>query len=234
MGISRKGWSVFLLLLCLVGSSLSHFSNAEFLEDETAFQVASEDSGVGRQLLQTLTPCPIQYAFFNFSPVLDACPNSTNISVVGTFNAKTCCQSLCKVLGSNGSFINDLTTDCSSQFFTYLNLAGNYSQGFFASICTDPNSPKGIYCPPEVTGDTPPPPGNSGGRAVETSFILWSVILAIGLLELISERSALVHEGSTWKITSSILSRKAVLLDAQFLLLSAFGISVLDLSRSPL
>ncbi|OAE29168.1 hypothetical protein AXG93_1862s1250 [Marchantia polymorpha subsp. ruderalis] len=171
MGMSRPLYAI--VLVCLVCSTLANFSNGEF-------EASKEDSrSGGRQLLQnSQLPCPENYNFFNFTPILTACPSENNISLVGTFNVKKCCQSLCTVLGANGSVINDANYDCAEQFFSYLSLAGNYSGGYFASICTDPNSPQGIYCPPV---ETAPPPSS----AFSVGASLWSFLVALAVFEVL-------------------------------------------------
>ncbi|KAG6549201.1 hypothetical protein Mapa_009187 [Marchantia paleacea] len=171
MGMCRASSAI--VLVCLVWSSLAHFSNG-------AFEVSTDDSrSGGRQLLQnSQLPCPENYNFYNFTPIISSCPSENNISLIDTFNVKKCCQSLCIVLGANGSVINDANYDCSTQFFSYLSLAGNYTAGYFATICTDVNSPQGIYCPPL---ETAPPPSS----AFSVGASLWSFLVALAVFEVL-------------------------------------------------
>lgn len=99
----------------------------------------------GRNLLQAKKPCPISFEFQNYTVVTSQCKGPQ-------YPAKQCCAALTQFACPYSDYVNDLTTDCASTMFSYINLHGKYPPGLFASECK--GDKKGLPCPDEGLSDS--------------------------------------------------------------------------------
>ncbi|KFK44900.1 hypothetical protein AALP_AA1G317500 [Arabis alpina] len=134
----------FFLLLLTVFSS---FSSSSFISDGV---VESQTLVIGRNLLQTKKPCPVKFEFMNYTDITSRCKGPK-------YPAKKCCAAFKDFACPYADELNDLSTDCASTMFSYLNLYGKYPPGLFANKCKD--SKDGIECPtlpPAASPSLPP------------------------------------------------------------------------------
>ncbi|KAK4341963.1 hypothetical protein RND71_037779 [Anisodus tanguticus] len=92
----------------------------------------------GRTLLQAKKPCPISFEFRNYTGITSQCRGPQ-------FPAKQCCAALVEFACPFSDFLNDLSNDCASTMFSYINLHGKYPPGIFASECK--GDKLGLACP---------------------------------------------------------------------------------------
>ncbi|KAK6252939.1 hypothetical protein QUC31_014659 [Theobroma cacao] len=60
------------------------------------------------------------------------------------YPAKGCCQALKEFACPFADKLNDLSTDCASTMFSYINLYGKYPPGLFANMCRE--GKQGLQC----------------------------------------------------------------------------------------
>ncbi|URE05020.1 WD repeat-containing protein C2A9.03 [Musa troglodytarum] len=97
----------------------------------------SHGSG-GRSLLQAKTSCPVNFEFMNYTIITSKCKGPQ-------YPAKLCCEALKEFACPYAAELNDLTNDCASTMFSYINLYGRYPPGLFASECRE--GKEGLSCP---------------------------------------------------------------------------------------
>nr|XP_023912458.1 GPI-anchored protein LLG1-like [Quercus suber] len=102
-------------------------SNSSFLSDEI---FESRDESTGRVLLQAKKACTENFENKNYSILTDRCKGPQYPPVV-------CCNALKDFACPFADAINDLTTDCASTMFSYINLYGKYPPGLFANLCRE-------------------------------------------------------------------------------------------------
>ncbi|KAL0362988.1 UNVERIFIED_CONTAM: GPI-anchored protein LLG1 [Sesamum calycinum] len=80
-----------------------------------------------RRLLQAKKPCPVNFEFQNYTIItsMQRTARPTNL----------CCSALKDFACPFADEINDITNDCASTMFSYINLYGKYPPGLFASEC---------------------------------------------------------------------------------------------------
>ncbi|KAJ4725434.1 GPI-anchored protein LORELEI [Melia azedarach] len=109
-------------------------SSAAFISDG----IFESHAATGRSLLQAKKACPVNFEFLNYTIITSQCKGPQ-------FPPDKCCgafkQFACPYVGQ----INDLTTDCASTMFSYINLYGKYPPGLFASECRE--GKQGLECP---------------------------------------------------------------------------------------
>ncbi|KAG0580727.1 hypothetical protein KC19_4G194500 [Ceratodon purpureus] len=124
-----------------------------------------------RHLLQTVQPCPVDFATQNYSVVTSVC-NATNP------NMPVCCQAFVEFACPFASYINDANTNCNVAMFTYLNMAGGYPEQMFTTCQGDAN---GLPCPV-----VPEPSPNPSSATMDMPWRLSSlVILLVTLVHLV-------------------------------------------------
>ncbi|XP_004499696.1 GPI-anchored protein LLG1-like [Cicer arietinum] len=101
----------------------------------------------GRHLLQAKQGCSVNFEFLNYTIITSKCKGPR-------YPAKPCCASFKEFACPYADVLNDLTNDCASTMFSYINLYGHYPPGLFASECREGKS--GLACPampPSVSAD---------------------------------------------------------------------------------
>ncbi|KAG0466405.1 hypothetical protein HPP92_017985 [Vanilla planifolia] len=91
----------------------------------------------GRSLLQAKTNCPINFEFMNYSIITSKCKGPQ-------YRVEPCCSSFKEFACPYTDELNDLTNDCASTMFSYINLYGKYPPGLFAYECHD--GKQGLNC----------------------------------------------------------------------------------------
>ncbi|KFK27198.1 hypothetical protein AALP_AA8G348200 [Arabis alpina] len=122
----------FFLLLLTVFSS---FSSSSFISDG-AFE--SQNLVIGRNLLQTKKTCPVNFEFMNYTVIKNQCKGPK-------YPPKECCAAFKDFACPYTEEINDLSTDCATTMFSYINLYGKYPPGIFANQCKE--GKEGLECP---------------------------------------------------------------------------------------
>ncbi|XP_059284433.1 GPI-anchored protein LLG1 [Lycium ferocissimum] len=96
------------------------------------------EASTGRNLLQAKKPCPMSFEFQNYTVVTSQCRGPQ-------YPAKQCCAALAEFACPFADDLNDLSNDCASTMFSYINLRGKYPTGLFASLCKGDKN--GLACP---------------------------------------------------------------------------------------
>ncbi|KAG0466404.1 hypothetical protein HPP92_017984 [Vanilla planifolia] len=83
----------------------------------------------GRSLLQATTSCPINFEFMNYTIITNKCKGPQ-------YPVEPCCSAFKEFACPYVDEINDLTNDCASTMFTYINGHG-YPTGLFSYECRE-------------------------------------------------------------------------------------------------
>nr|BAA34247.1 GPI-anchored protein [Vigna radiata] len=140
--LHKRFWvsSSFLLLFwALSVSSLT----PTFLSDH----VFDSQAHAGRNLLQAKKGCSVNFEFLNYTIITSKCKGPQ-------YPPKECCGAFKEFACPYADVLNDLTNECASTMFSYINLYGKYPPGLFASECHD--TKRGLECPalpPSVSAD---------------------------------------------------------------------------------
>lgn len=82
--------------------------------------------------------CPVNFEFLNYTIITSKCKGPQ-------FPPDKCCSAFKEFACPYADQINDLTTDCATTMFSYINLYGKYPPGLFASECRE--GKRGLECP---------------------------------------------------------------------------------------
>ncbi|KAJ6770856.1 GPI-ANCHORED PROTEIN LLG1-RELATED-RELATED [Salix purpurea] len=82
--------------------------------------------------------CPVNFEIQNYTIITSQCKGPQ-------YPPSSCCGSFKEFACPYVDVINDLTNDCASIMFSYINLNGNYPPGLFANLCRD--GKLGLECP---------------------------------------------------------------------------------------
>ncbi|GMI85181.1 LORELEI-LIKE-GPI-ANCHORED PROTEIN 1 [Hibiscus trionum] len=127
--------------------------------------VFSSFTSTGRNLLQAKKGCPVNFEFLNYTVITSRCKGPK-------FPPESCCSAFKDFACPYVEQINDLTTDCASTMFSYINLYGRYPPGLFASECRE--GKLGLACP----GLPPSASENANGSQQLISSPLMLVMVA--------------------------------------------------------
>ncbi|CDP13646.1 unnamed protein product [Coffea canephora] len=92
----------------------------------------------GRNLLQATTACPVNFEFQNYTIITSQCKGPQ-------YPPNLCCKALKDFACPFAEQVNDLSNDCATTMFSYINLNGKYPPGLFASECRE--GKEGLECP---------------------------------------------------------------------------------------
>lgn len=112
------GCLLFFLFIGLASSSFIHDGIFE-----------SREAG-GRSLLQAKKSCSVDFENQNYTILTSHCKGPQ-------YTPKLCCGAFKEFACPFVDQINDLTTDCASTMFSYINLYGKYPPGLFANECKE-------------------------------------------------------------------------------------------------
>lgn len=73
-----------------------------------------------------------------------------------------CCDALAEFACPHADYINDLSTNCATMMFSYINLNGRYPPGLFANQCVADKD--GLNCPVIPSGVANKSSSNDGHR----------------------------------------------------------------------
>ncbi|XP_061354169.1 GPI-anchored protein LLG1 [Gastrolobium bilobum] len=121
--------SLLLIMVLSVSSSPSTFLS------ETIFD---SQAHTGRNLLQAMKGCSVNFEFLNYTIITSKCKGPK-------YPPKDCCGAFKEFACPYATQLNDLTTDCASTMFSYINLYGRYPPGLFSSECRE--GKEGLACP---------------------------------------------------------------------------------------
>ncbi|ESQ42821.1 hypothetical protein EUTSA_v10014845mg [Eutrema salsugineum] len=150
----------FFLLLTI----LSSFSSSSFISDDV---FESQTLAIGRNLLQTKKACPVNFEFMNYTIIKNQCKGPK-------FPPKECCAAFKDFACPYTEELNDLSNDCATTMFSYINLYGKYPPGLFANQCKE--GKEGLECPatpPESAADA-----NANAATTASSSRLWLTVSA--------------------------------------------------------
>ncbi|XP_010483085.1 PREDICTED: GPI-anchored protein LORELEI [Camelina sativa] len=159
--LSRAIFFFFLLL-----SLFSSFSSSTVISDGV-FQ--SQSSFTGRNLLQTKKPCPVNFEFMNYKIITDKCKGPK-------FPPKECCAAFKEFSCPYADELNDLSSDCATTMFSYINLYGKYPPGLFANQCKE--GKEGLECP----ATSPTSADDASAATAASSSCLWLTLSAAFLV----------------------------------------------------
>ncbi|EPS72802.1 hypothetical protein M569_01956, partial [Genlisea aurea] len=94
---------------------------------------------IERRLLQIKKKCPVNFEFLDYSVITSQCKGPQ-------YPPSSCCSAFKRFACPFVDSLNDLTNNCASTMFSYINLYGKYPPGLFASECRE--GPSGLSCPP--------------------------------------------------------------------------------------
>ncbi|XP_026405674.1 GPI-anchored protein LLG1-like [Papaver somniferum] len=121
----------------------------------------------GRTLLQAKSGCAVNFEFQNYTIITSQCKGPQ-------YPPKLCCGAFKEFACPFAEDINDLTNDCATTMFSYINLYGKYPPGLFSSECREDK--QGLACP-----DSPLGSSSEGSVSRPFSFPL-VLILTVGVL----------------------------------------------------
>ncbi|KAJ4875407.1 LORELEI-LIKE-GPI-ANCHORED PROTEIN 1 [Raphanus sativus] len=129
----------------LVLTVLASFSSSSFISDGV---FEPQNLAIGRNLLQTKKACPVNFEFMNYTIITSQCKGPK-------FPPKECCGAFKDFACPYTDEINDLSNECATTMFSYINLYGKYPPGLFANQCQE--GKEGLACPamsPTSASDT--------------------------------------------------------------------------------
>ncbi|XP_028752805.1 GPI-anchored protein LLG1 [Neltuma alba] len=129
MGFNQRFWVCCeVLLVLLMGLSV-------FAVPDTTFDSAAH---IGRNLLQAKKGCPVNFEFLNYTIITSQCKGPH-------YPPKTCCAAFKEFACPYADVLNDLTNECATTMFSYINIYGKYPPGLFSSECRE--GKQGLACP---------------------------------------------------------------------------------------
>ncbi|KAL3643216.1 GPI-anchored protein llg1 [Castilleja foliolosa] len=124
----------FYLLLLIFISLFASLSASTFISDGI---FGSSVSGE-RRLLQAKKQCPVSLEFQNYTIITDKCKGPD-------YRPELCCSAFKEFACPFAEQLNDLSNDCATTMFSYINLHGRYPPGLFSSECKEGQN--GLECP---------------------------------------------------------------------------------------
>lgn len=101
------------------------FKPSNYYSDDTVFHLA-------------LAGCSVNFEFLNYTIITSKCKGPR-------YPPKECCGAFKEFACPYADVINDLTNECASTMFSYINLYGKYPPGLFSSECRE--GKLGLSCP---------------------------------------------------------------------------------------
>ncbi|KAK9134108.1 hypothetical protein Scep_013636 [Stephania cephalantha] len=82
--------------------------------------------------------CPVNFEYLNYTIMTSQCKGPK-------YPPNLCCGALKEFACPYADQLNDVSNDCASTMFSYINLYGKYPPGLFASECRE--GKQGLECP---------------------------------------------------------------------------------------
>ncbi|XP_074556318.1 GPI-anchored protein LLG1-like [Curcuma longa] len=166
MGLNAK----FFLLSAVFAAFARLASASGFISDDV---FVSHGSGM-RSLLQAKTSCPVNFEFMNYTIITNRCKGPR-------YPADQCCGAFKDFACPYAAEINDMTNDCASTMFSYINLYGKYPPGLFSSECRE--GKLGLACnaaaPQSSQDDSSSSPGNMNQSLISAVFLVCVAVLGV-------------------------------------------------------
>ncbi|XP_020596981.1 GPI-anchored protein LLG1-like [Phalaenopsis equestris] len=83
-----------------------------------------------RSLLQAKTSCPINFEYMDYNIITNKCKGPQ-------YRPEPCCSAFKEFACPYSEQLNDLTNDCATTMFSYINIHGKYPPGLFAYECRE-------------------------------------------------------------------------------------------------
>ncbi|KAL7217662.1 hypothetical protein ACSBR2_010994 [Camellia fascicularis] len=103
--------------------------------------------------------CPVNFEFLNYTIITSQCKGPQ-------YAPNICCPAFKEFACPYADVLNDLSNDCATTMFSYINLYGKYPPGLFASLCRE--GKQGLACP--ATAPTQSADSISGSQSVHDSI----------------------------------------------------------------
>ncbi|XP_023524003.1 GPI-anchored protein LLG1-like [Cucurbita pepo subsp. pepo] len=127
---SHRCSSLFLLL----------FLSILFVGAFASEHIIGSTSLTTRTILQAKKACPVNFEVANYTIITSKCKGPK-------YTANLCCSALAEFACPYAKYLNDLTNNCASTMFTYINLYGKYPPGLFSTLCKGKGRKGGLQCP---------------------------------------------------------------------------------------
>ncbi|OVA01382.1 hypothetical protein BVC80_437g3 [Macleaya cordata] len=138
---------------------LMGFSTSSFIPDD----IFESHGSTARTLLQAKKTCPVNFESQNYTIITSQCKGPQ-------YSPKLCCTAFTEFACPFLDDLKDLSNDCATTMFSYINLYGKYPPGLFANECK--GDKEGLICPS-------PPPGASKNEAGSISRTFSPVLLIL-------------------------------------------------------
>lgn len=89
--------------------------------------------------------CSVNFEFLNYTIITSKCKGPQ-------YPADLCCAAFKDFACPYADVLNDLTNDCATTMFSYINLYGKYPPGLFASECRE--GKQGLACPAQSPSES--------------------------------------------------------------------------------
>lgn len=121
---------------------------------------------ISANFVVTLSDCPLNFEFMNYTIITSKCKGPR-------YPADLCCGALTEFACPYAAELNDLTNNCASTMFSYLNIRARYPPGLFSSECK--GGKDGLICP--AAGPQSAENSNSGScRKNQKLFALITIV----------------------------------------------------------
>lgn len=140
---------------------LMGFATSSFIPD----YIFESHGSTARTLLQAKKNCPVNFENQNYTIITSQCKGPQ-------YPPKLCCTAFTEFACPFLDDLKDLSNDCATTMFSYINLYGKYPPGLFANECH--GDKEGLICP------APPPNANKG--SISRSFSPVLLILTTSIL----------------------------------------------------
>ncbi|KAK6919056.1 hypothetical protein RJ641_017478 [Dillenia turbinata] len=172
MARSPNSSVVTVLSVLVIFFLLTDLTSSSFISDD----IFGSNAFAGRSLLQTKKSCPDNFEFLNYTIITSQCKGPK-------YPANLCCAAFKELACPYAADLNDISNDCATTLFSYINLYGKYPPGLFSSECRE--GKEGLACPAEApeSQQTKNAVTKNGGQI---SCTLSSVVtITVGLLVLL-------------------------------------------------
>ncbi|KAI9086749.1 hypothetical protein K1719_031343 [Acacia pycnantha] len=132
-------------------------------------------ASAGRSLLQAKKACNVDFQNQNYTILTSQCKGPM-------YPPTVCCNAFKQFACPFADQISDMTTDCATVMFSYINIYGKYPPGLFANECKE--GKQGLDCS-TVNAASPAPSSNAGNLvAPKHSLLLMAASCFIVLFSL--------------------------------------------------
>ncbi|KAI4325120.1 hypothetical protein MLD38_030543 [Melastoma candidum] len=130
-----------------------------------------DGGAAGRTLLQAKKSCSVDFENQNYSILVSQCKGPQ-------YPASLCCGAFKTFACPFADQINDLTTDCASTMFSYINIYGKYPPGLFANECREGKDGLDCSTVPPASPSEKLANANSGTRGAATATSVGLLVIS--------------------------------------------------------